>query len=411
MFEEGFDLVAMSSCPPAAITALALQLVVDMTSGSIGGEGLLQLEKLLRYALEKDRGLAHMICSGFPVFGALDWLADVIAEAMPDGLAPEGCAGVRVNQFHAVLHHHLAWESERPAPMPVPATAALDLLQATRADDGTNGCAAARGAATLVLALGQASPNGVCLKEALVELLTKAKRLLLAETGSVAMSLMSRSWLPAKLLHELSIKQVHLEAEEPSEDCIILIYTFPTEEIRRDVKSALESLQTHFVDALGSEPRLVVFVDAQSEHLLDQDVRPFTRLRITPAVIPEQELRRPMRSYSCQRGEVCTSGDAELELAMDAHRGKVNETQYWSPTYLRISRYTAGPLFLHPALDSCKHFLKIDTDFFFTEPLQWDPIRYMKNSGLRLGYWQIHVQGQRQEGYIEAAMSFLKDYR
>ncbi|CAE7254027.1 unnamed protein product [Symbiodinium pilosum] len=220
---------------------------------------------------------------------------------------------------------------------------------------------------------------------------------------------MSRRWLPAKLLHELSIKQVHLEAEEPSEHCIILIYTFPTEEIRRDVKSALESLQTHFVDALGSEPRLVVFVDAQSEHLLDQDVRPFTRLRITPAVIPEQELRRPMRSYSCQRGEVCTSGNEELELAMDAHRGKVNETQYWSPTYLRISRYTAGPLFLHPALDSCTHFLKIDTDFFFTEPLQWDPIRYMKNSGLRLGYWQIHVQGQRQEGYIEAAMSFLKE--
>ena len=330
--------------------------------------------------------------------------------------------------------------------MPLPTLAALDVLQATR---GQRGCAAARGAATLGLALAQArllqqekpreddvdnvyeGCQGLAEVSGLARLLAKAENLLLAQQSSVALALMSRRWLPARLLHELSrlavrtwqgqestkesakasAKEVFKKepSTEPLEDCLVLIYTFPTEEIRGDVRKALRSLQEHYVDHLGSEPRLVVFVDAESERLLDRDVRPFTSLQITPAVIPFEELERPMQSYSCERGEDCVSGDAELELQMAAHRGKVNETQYWSPTYLRISRYTAGPLFQHPALDSCRYFLKIDTDFFFTQPLKEDPLRYMKNSGLRLGYWQIHVQGQRQQGYMDAALSFLKD--
>ena len=404
---------AAEGCPPAALVALALRLVAHVRHGSITAEGLLQLEELLRYAFEGEASLAALVCSGFPVFGALDLLADAIAESSPGSMgSEEGCFGLREGQFQALLHHHLAQDTLWPGPMPLPAAAALDLLQATHRQSS---CVAARAAATLALAAGQARPvgHGLCLGEASMALMAKAEDLMLAlaESGSLALHLLSRRWLPARLLHELSRvfqAQLDTDTEEPSEECLVLIYTFPTEEIRADVKKALRSLQANYVDSLGSEPRLVVFVDAESEQLLDSDVRPFTSLRITPAVIPERELRRPMRSYSCQRGEVCTSGDTELELLMDAHRGKVNETQYWSPTYLRISRYTAGPLFLHPALDNCRYFLKIDTDFFFTQPLELDPIQYMKNSGLRLGYWQIHVQGQRQQGYMDAALAFLK---
>uniref|UniRef100_A0A7S1PLG6 Nucleotide-diphospho-sugar transferase domain-containing protein n=1 Tax=Alexandrium catenella TaxID=2925 RepID=A0A7S1PLG6_ALECA len=117
-------------------------------------------------------------------------------------------------------------------------------------------------------------------------------------------------------------------------------------------------------------------------------------------------MTRQMSSYSCVDGIDCEAG---RDLGSSAHRGVVNATQFWSADYLRISRYTAGPLFLHPALDRCRHFLKIDTDFYFTAPLEQDPIAAMRQEGTRLAYWQIHVQGQRQSGYMDAAVSFLED--
>ncbi|CAE6932795.1 unnamed protein product [Symbiodinium natans] len=113
----GFDHIAftdaVASCPPAAITALAFQLVSDVQDGSVSEEGLLHLEELLRHALEQ--GITSMVCSGFPIFGALDWLADVIAGSGSDGLdglsdrgSERGCVGVHADRFRAVLHHHTA---------------------------------------------------------------------------------------------------------------------------------------------------------------------------------------------------------------------------------------------------------------------------------------------------------------
>ena len=437
---EGFEGFEGFDCPPAAVTVLAFQLLADLEAGDgLSQEGLLQLEELLRNAFAGG-SLAAMLCSGFPVFGVLDWLAEIVDSTDGGGLAD--CVGVRADQFHRALHHHVRrFDLSGPLPMPLPMAVALDFLLATRGDASGSalGCGTGRAAATLALALAELRPgssNETCgdaglgseAAEAeastalpLFALLAKAQRLLLQEEGSLALRLLHRKWLPARLLHELSRLLVlpftsDLSEKEPSEDCLILIYTFPTEEIRRDVRKALASLQSNFVEAglrpfrpFRPRPRLVVFVDAESERLLSVDLRPFTSLEIQAALIPEEELRRPMPSYSCQQGEFCVSGDAEMDFQVDAHRAKVNGTQYWSPTYLRISRYTAGPLFLHPALDSCRHFLKIDTDFFFTQPLQQDPFQHMKDSGLRLGFWQIHVQGQRQEGYLEASLAFLED--
>merc|ERR1712048_792646 len=100
----------------------------------------------------------------------------------------------------------------------------------------------------------------------------------------------------------------------------------------------------------------------------------------------------------------CVAG---LDAPTSAHRGVINGAQFWSPSYLRISRYTAGPLFLHPALDQCGAFVKIDTDFFLTAAVESDPVEEISREGAQLAYWQIHVQGQRQEGYMDAAVAYL----
>ena len=228
--------------------------------------------------------------------------------------------------------------------------------------------------------------------------------------------LLNPEWKASKVLHEISRKvrdavaeqreKIDDNSEEDHQDCLILIYTFPTEEIRQDTREALGTLEEHFVSPLKlhERPKMVVFVDEATEALLD-DLRPFTSLQIVPAIIPKEELTREMRSYSCQDGSNCVSGE---EMPMDFHRGNVNQTQFWSPAYLRISRYTAGPLFQHPQLDSCDRFLKIDTDFFFTSPIDSSPFKKMREAGARLAWWQMHVQGQRQTGYIEAALNFLE---
>jgi len=266
-------------CPPAAVTVLAFQLLADLEAGDgLSQDRLLQLEELLRHAFETEgRALAAMLCSGFPVFGVLDWLAEEILDPSDESLAD--CVGVRADQFHKALHHHMpapTWLSGLP--MPLPMAAALDFLLATR---GQGGCGVGRAAATLALALAELRPVGgdsetcqdfnlgsaaeagpAALPLPLFTLLAKAENLLLEEEGALALRLLHRRWLPARLLHELSrlllpvsVWSAESDSEkgpsEPSEDCLILIYTFPTEEIRRDVRNALASLQSNYGGATG----------------------------------------------------------------------------------------------------------------------------------------------------------------
>ena len=263
------------NCPPAAVTVLAFQLLADLEAGAgLSQDRLLQLEELLRhaFAFESLESLAAMLCSGFPVFGVLDWLAEILSDSVDGGLAD--CLGVRADQFHKALHHHVpprprGGRLSGPLPMPLPMAAALDFLLATR---GQGGCGVGRAAATLALALAELRPvggNETCqdlglgsAAEAaqpasaalpLFTLLAKAQRLLLEEEGSLALRLLHRRWLPARLLHGLSrlLLPAWDSEQEPSEDCLILIYTFPTEEIRRDVRKALASLQSNYVEAKG----------------------------------------------------------------------------------------------------------------------------------------------------------------
>ncbi|OLP87252.1 hypothetical protein AK812_SmicGene31536 [Symbiodinium microadriaticum] len=88
------------NCPPAAVTVLAFQLLADLEAGDgLSQDRLLQLEELLRhaFAFESLESLAAMLCSGFPVFGVLDWLAEILSDSVDGGLAD--CPGVRFERY------------------------------------------------------------------------------------------------------------------------------------------------------------------------------------------------------------------------------------------------------------------------------------------------------------------------
>lgn len=421
----------------------ALQQLVEMESGCMLGtatalaifgalqpsdEYLMFFQDVLQdiFDILPSAALSTLIRSDFPLFGALDWLSE-------QGIWGAADCWVHGRQFQAVLQHHLG-TSGTPQ---LPAMAAVDFLTKQAAKEGSGqigSCFTGRAVASLSFLLTHSERllKFSRLTEEAQGLLKKAETLLREETerGSADDSekgskgslppllerLLSHEWKVPKLLHEISRKlnQVHHQTETAEtaetadgQGCLILIYTFPTDEIRQDTREALRSLEKYFVSPLElhERPRMVVFVDQETADFLDSDVRPYTTLEVVPAIIPQEELTREMNSYSCQDGAYCVSGE---ELPENFHRGNVNRTQFWSPAYLRISRYTAGPLFQHPQLDSCNQFIKIDTDFFFTAPVEDNPLKKMRDEGVRLTWWQMHVQGQRQTGYIEAALDFLE---
>ena len=435
-------------CPFGAATVLAIFAAVDPHMFKH------VLEEFLFVVFEIPEVFPELICSGFPLFGALDWVEQTEKQTVCEQES---------KTFYLSLAHYLGRSRESP-----PALSTVAFLE-----DLPEECLTERAVGWLSLGLSllesglqeasesnlhfsSSSPTSCLLPQELRDSLQKAEALLRDESESEREKLgnyrqiESQSSHPSPILHRLlspwPLKVLHQMArkwkeskesqsvpstdfededegdreDDDDDDCLILIYTFPTEEIRQDVAEALRSLEEYVVNPLREEgeesiergkgrrelPKLVVFVDSDTAEKLNE-LKPYTSLEIRPAIIPEEELSREMKSYSCQNGDLCASGE---ELPKDFHRGNFNETQFWSPAYLRISRYTAGPLFQHPALDSCGVFLKIDTDFFFTAPIQTNPnpFRKMRREAVRLGYWQIHIQGQRQTGYMEAALRFLQ---
>ncbi|CAE7715307.1 KTR3 [Symbiodinium pilosum] len=63
-----------------------------------------------------------------------------------------------------------------------------------------------------------------------------------------------------------------------------------------------------------------------------------------------------------------------------------------SPGYRRAARFTAGPLWMHEALNAYSHILLVDTEFVLSHPVPWDPIWYMFEQSADLGYWQTHYE-------------------
>ncbi|CAK0808378.1 unnamed protein product, partial [Prorocentrum cordatum] len=374
---------SMSSCPPGQLTAAAIV-------AAHGEEEERRAASDFRLPLGQGASLAQLAASGFPVFGALEWLAREVAPSVDAAASP--CVDQHSREFHAALAHHLE------ASAAVPAAQALEYLRAAPA---ARPCPLGEAAGVLSLAL--AAAGGA--PEDLEQLLDWAEGLLLA-TGATL--LQGHEWFVWSLLHRIGIALEQREGppEEVPGGCVIMIYAWPTEEIRNDTAEAVRLLEKFFFSPLGVSYPLVVFTDPETALRLDADLGHLTSAKVVPAVIPVEELSRQMSSYSCVDGIDCTAGRT---MNSSAHRLSVNSTQFWSPDYLRISRYTAGPLFLHPALDSCGAFLKIDADLFLTAPMERDPIAEMQEEGARLAYWQIHVQGQRQRGYMDAAMAYLEE--
>jgi len=367
-------------------------------------------------SLYLGHSLAEVVASGFPIFGALAWFLDVARESeeaagasrmeVEEEELDEACANAASREFRTLLEHHLREDGS------VPTFYALQYLSAQGPE---RACTSGRAAAFLVLALtrvGESSHGGddeesLALLRSAEDLLRQKEPPSVPSVSSLWQHLLQRHrpWPLLDVLHMITRRSTRaaLRPKAPG-SCLLIIYAFPTDEIKRDTQEFLQILERYFYAPLGVSHPLVVFTDEATAATLARELQPSISAPVVPAVIPQEELSRHMPSYSCLDGIDCSSGAAP---ASAAHRGVVNKTQFWSPDYLRISRYTAGPLFLHPALDACGAFIKLDTDFYLTAPLTSDPLEELRREGTRLAYWQIHVQGQRQAGYTEAALSFL----
>eukprot|EP00927_Polykrikos_kofoidii_P050462 TRINITY_DN44379_c0_g1_i1.p1 TRINITY_DN44379_c0_g1~~TRINITY_DN44379_c0_g1_i1.p1 ORF type:complete len:656 (+),score=76.86 TRINITY_DN44379_c0_g1_i1:116-2083(+) len=435
-------------CPDGAAAAVAALAASSLSLGVLEPDSAVwsfisPFDFGLSFFKILDRGIA-------PLFGAIEWLA---AELPPfDELSPLGSLGDdhptiggggcrdRLSQnFRLLLDHH--FKNGDAVTAPVPLLAALEYggsLSSSALSSGDDVCPVGRASALIAAALAIADGAD---EAARADLLREVKPLvdraeaLLRRSAAVEGFLSQRDedsledatararlfafgghrhggWPVWGLLHRLARVLTHgrtpgIPSREPQpRGCLLLVYAFPTEEIRTDTAKALRDFETFYVKAHNVSHPLVVFTDADTAVTLQSDFRNVTSLPVVPAVIPQDALDTPMQSYSCIDGLICETG---RDMGSSAHRGKVNGSQFWSARYLRISRYTAGPLFLHPALDRCTAFLKIDTDFFFTAPVEQDPIEVIRRDGSRLAYWQIHVQGQRQTGYMAAALEYLEE--
>lgn len=168
--------------------------------------------------------------------------------------------------------------------------------------------------------------------------------------------------------------------------CFIMVYAKPQKKVKRDARAALSRLHDYFIKPKNVSYPIVVFTDQETvdDGEFDQ-LQQITTARIVPAVIPDQHMYREMDKY------VCPISNAS-----------------WPPNYIRMSRYTAGPMFEHPALDECSHFFKIDTDFFLDQTVTVDPLYEMWRHHRKLGWWQVHIQTRRQEHYMDFMDEFMQ---
>lgn len=348
--------------------------------------------------------LADATLSGFPVFSTLRRLTNTVI--IPGERFDEaGCKTRLSSDYHEVLRYHLEHDSD------IPVVSSLEMLR-TLASEGP--CISGQVSALLALALSRAGAESDEAWDDVEDLINDAASVLgwrshrdAGDPEPNRFAQLHGEWPVLDILGRIERKlSKRSQSHERLDGCLMIIYAYPNEEIKRDTREFFQRLEQFYFKALGVSHRLVVFSDPATAANIVGELEELTSATIIPAVIPPEELSRPMGSYSCKNGRDCTSGG---ELQIGLHRANFNHTQFWTPDYLRISRYTAGPLFAHPALDRCGPFLKLDTDFFLTAPLETDPLEDVRKEGKRLVFWQIQIQGQRQEGYMHAAVSYFTE--
>lgn len=399
-----------SSCTVGIATLFAISSVHALRVGALD---VADAQRNYVGPFELGGSIAQVVVSGFPLFGALDWLA---VESQGPSLATQsaigGCGDAPSAEFRLLVKHSMKVNS------PIPSLAALEYLGVASAK-GT--CETGQAAAVLAFAITHTA--GLQYSHESLRLVEQADRLL-TRSRELAPDSLLRGWLDEwplwALLNQVSRlanpdqvsperRAVPFPSSLPAGGCILMVYAFPTMEIRNDTVRALRLLEENYFAALGVRYPVVIFTDPLTGSTLVDDLGGLVSAPLVPAIIPAEEMTRPMSSYSCLQGTLCESGGEMPAGADEFHRGVFDDKQFWSADYLRISRYSAGPLFEHYALDNCGAFLKVDTDFFLTVPLDTDPIEEIRREGGQLAYWQIHVQGQRQEGYMDAAVKYLRE--
>lgn len=165
---------------------------------------------------------------------------------------------------------------------------------------------------------------------------------------------------------------------------VAYVHFRPKEMLRfHDLNRSLASLQRYWLNVTADQWPVIVFADNASAEAQETALR---------ALHPSLDLR------------VVVIDEADLEWPMP------HEHPFCSQGYRRAARFTAGPLYMHKALDGISHLLLVDTEFEFTHPVPWDPLRYMYEERAQLGYWQTHYEQtwNRTVFLTEISREFMK---
>lgn len=229
----------------------------------------------------------------------------------------------------------------------------------------SDSCAAAR-VATSVAMLSSLASSGAL--EAQDHLLQQAQ----AETDiRWPLDLLHTPWPALELLSRVE-KQFAPEADREAlvvgelRGAIAYINFRPKDMSRyHDIEKSLETLQTYWLSNATTRWPVIIFVDPDSAAAQDARFRGrYPELDLQLANISQQDLDWPIP----------------------------HDHAFCSKGYRRAARFTAGPLYMHPALDSVTHLILIDTEFEFTHPVPWDPFRHMFEQRTLLSFWQTHYE-------------------
>ena len=170
---------------------------------------------------------------------------------------------------------------------------------------------------------------------------------------------------------------------------IVMMMIKPSDKAIRDFQVALQRLHEHF-NHMHHYP-LVLFVD---DPLKWQYLQFVVSIRVHVVQVNASDWAVPPGT-----GEY---PELFMLKSSPAHTG-------FSVQYRQMSRWSAGYLFSHPALERYEYVLKIDSDSFAYAPWTKDPLLEMHRKNAKMGYW-ISYQDTPDvtEGLWDAFVAYVR---
>uniref|UniRef100_A0A7S4RC71 Uncharacterized protein n=1 Tax=Alexandrium monilatum TaxID=311494 RepID=A0A7S4RC71_9DINO len=353
LLTKGIGPSDLDRCP---VGAAAVQLFLQLALASADPAAALQVIRMEPWPAGldepwRDISLAPwpaLFTSRWPFFELLALLRELLLEA--GGATPGACTQL--------------WEE-------LPDERKVDFLKAgsnvSRAarvalDLPPGACAAARAAAAVALAAAAATPAGPVEAQLLEFARGEASERWPRE-------LLLSPWPALTLLTAMERRAAPVVAQEglPELRGVIAYIHFRPGEMPRfhDVERSIASVERYWLDAVPDRWPVIVFADAatapsQAARLQGQ----FPKLDVQVAAIDDRDLNWPVP----------------------------HEHPFCSRGYRRAARLTAGPLYLHRALDGFTHLMLLDTEFELTHPVPFDPFRHLHAQRSQLAYWQTHYE-------------------